>query len=239
MPSSRSSKSPPLAADLERSSARARDAASSDVSRSWTPLKPSAISWRNWWSGEPSRVGSSSWATLRPVAVEVLAEQAADAADRGVPPRLVEQLVHELLERAAVAEELLERPRQPAVAVGEVGAQDVLDGARGLLVDGRRLGDELLELAPDDVDVDRGRRVLEGQQADAQGTLDDGRALAGLALGERRGEDRVREDEALDDDPVAVDAHRDAVCRAAAAAAIGVGRGRIWASMARILGDPP
>ena len=33
-------------------------------SRSCTPLNPSAISWRNWWSGEPSRVGSSSWATF-------------------------------------------------------------------------------------------------------------------------------------------------------------------------------
>ena len=162
---------------------------------------------------EPGRV--QQLGDLRPVAVEVLAEQAADAADRGVPARLVEQLVHELLELAAVAEELLERPRQPAVAIGEVGAQHVLDGPRGLLVDGRRLGDELLELAPDDVDVDRRRGVLEGQQADPQGALDHGRALAGLALGERRGEDRVREDESLDDDPVAVDAHLGCGVRAA------------------------
>ena len=64
MPWSRTSKSPPFAADFARSSARARDAASIDASRSWTPLKPSLISWRNWWSGEPSRVGSRSWATL-------------------------------------------------------------------------------------------------------------------------------------------------------------------------------
>ena len=57
IPSRRSSKSPPLAADRDRSSARARLAASMAVRRSWTPLNPSLISWRNWWSGEPSRVG--------------------------------------------------------------------------------------------------------------------------------------------------------------------------------------
>ena len=34
-------------------------------------------------------------------------------------------------QRAAVAEELLERPRQPAVAVGEVGAQRLLERGRG------------------------------------------------------------------------------------------------------------
>ena len=94
---------------------------------------------------------------------------------------------------------------------------------------------KLLELAPDDVDVDRRRRVLEGQEADLQGALDHGRALVGLALGERRGEDRVREGESLDDDPGAVDAHRGAVSGRLVGIEVGVGSGRIRASMTRIL----
>ena len=129
--------------------------------------------------------------------------------------RLVEELVDELLQLAAVAQELLEGPRQPAVAVREVGAQHLVDAPARPVVDGRRLGARALELAPDEVDVDRCRGVLEGQQADPQRALDHGRALPGLALGERRGEDGVREDEPLDDDPVAVDAHQGCGVRAA------------------------
>ena len=54
------SKSAPLAADLDRSAPRAAPAASRAASRSPMRLKPSVISVRNWWSGEPSRAGSSS-----------------------------------------------------------------------------------------------------------------------------------------------------------------------------------
>ena len=120
---------------------------------------------------------------------------------------------------APVAEELLERPGQAPVAVREVGAQHVLDGARGLLVDRRGLGDELLELAAHDVHVHRRRGVLEREQADAQRALHHGRAVRGLALGERRGQHPVREDEALDDDAIAVDADLRAPRRCVRAAA--------------------
>ena len=65
---------------------------------------------------------------LRGVAVEVALEHRADPADGAVALLLVEQLVDHRAQRAAVAEELLERARQPAVAVGEVGAQGLLEG---------------------------------------------------------------------------------------------------------------
>ena len=51
---------------------------------------------------------------------------------------------------------------------------------------------ELLELGPHDVDVDRDAGVLEGEQADPQGALDERRAVVGRALGEERGERRGR-----------------------------------------------
>ena len=208
MPWSRTSKSPPFAADFARSSARARSRLDRreplvDALEALADLLAELVERR----AEPGRI--EELGDLAPVAVEVLAEQAADPADGRVTARLVEQLVHELLEGATIAEELLERPRQPAVAVREVGAQDVLHGAGRGLVDGRRLGHELLELAADHVDVHGRGRVLHGQQADAQRALHDGRSLGGLAIGERGGEGGVHDHEALDDDPVAVDAHRD------------------------------
>ena len=178
------------------------------VSRSWTPLKPSEISWRNWWSGEPSRVGSSRSARREASPSKYVPSRSPDAADGGVPLGLVEQLVDELLEGSAVPEEALERAGQPPVPVREVGAEDVLHRARRLLVDGARLGDQLLELPPDHVHVHRRRRVLEGQEADAQGALHDRRPLGRVTLGERRSERSVREHETLDDDAVSVDADR-------------------------------
>ncbi len=66
--------------------------------------------------------------------------------------------------------------------------------------------EQLLEFVADDVDVDRDGRVLKGRQADPKGTLDERRAILGLALGDDRRQGRVSDDEAFDDDPLAVDA---------------------------------
>ena len=143
---------------------------------------------------------------LRGVAVEIALEHRADAPDGAVALLLVEQLVDHRLQGAAVAQELLERPRQAAVAIGEVRAQRLLEGERGLLVDRLGLAHELLELGPHDIDVDRDAGVLEREQADPQGALDEVRPVVGRALGEERGERRVVDDEAIDDDPLALEA---------------------------------
>ena len=143
----------------------------------------------------------------------------------------------ELLEGAPVAEELLERPRQAPVAVREVGAQHVLDGPGRRLVDGRRLGDELLELAAHDVHVHRrGRRPgaragrcaararrrrggppARAPRATRRGPGPRGRGARRRCARPRRGPTRSRR-------------------RWAPAWVTGVGRGRIRASMSRILG---
>ncbi len=141
------------------------------------------------------------------VTVEVGAEQHPHPADRRVPLGLVEQLVDERGEGATVAEEPLEGARQATIAIGEVGPQHVLHGPGGLLVGCRRLGDQLLELATDDIGVHRGRGILERQQADPERTLHDRGAFRVVTLGERGRERAVGEDETLDEDPVAVDSH--------------------------------
>ena len=153
---------------------------------------------------EPGRVEQRR--ELRGVAVEVALEHRPDAPDRAVALRLVEQLVDHRPQRAAVAEEPLERARQPSVAVGEVRAERLLERERGLLVDRFGLTDELLELGPDDVDVDRDAGVLEREQADPQRAPDELGAVIGRALGEERGQRRIVEDQPLHDDPVTLDA---------------------------------
>ena len=152
---------------------------------------------------EPGRVQQQG--ELGRVAVEVALEHPADPADRAVALRLVEQLLDHGAQRAAVAEELLERAWQAAVAVGEVGAQRLLERLGGLLVDRFGLADELLELGPDDIDVDRDAGVLQREQADPDGPLDEVRPIRRRALGQERGEGRVADDQALDDDPVALE----------------------------------
>ena len=141
---------------------------------------------------EPGRVEQDG--ELGRVTVEVALEHRADPADRAVALRLVEQLVDHRPQRAPVAEELLERPRQAAVAVGEVRAEGLLERLGGLLVDRFGLAHELLELAPDDVDVDRDAGVLEREEADPNGPLDELRPVVGRALGQeaRRGPGRAR-----------------------------------------------
>ena len=111
-------------------------------------------------------------------------------------------------QRAAIAEELLERARQAAVAVGEVGAQRLLERRGGPLVDLLRLADHPLELRAHGVHVDGDARVLERDQADAQRALDERTPVPRRALPQERGEGRVRQGQALDDDPVAFEADR-------------------------------
>ena len=114
---------------------------------------------------------------------------------------------HERAQLAAVAQELLQGARQAAVAVREVLAQDLVQGGRGALVGRLRLRTQRLELAPHDVHVQRHPGVLERGQADAQRALQRGpvgppRARSATNAAERG----VHEREALDDQPVAIDA---------------------------------
>ena len=154
---------------------------------------------------EPGRVEQRR--ELRGVAVEIALEHRADPADGAVALRLVEQLVDHRPQRAAVAEELLERARQPAVAIGEVRPERLLERRGGLLVDRFGLPDELLELGPHDIDVDRDAGVLEREQADPERALDEIGAIVGGALGEECRQRPIVDDQPVDDDPVAVEAN--------------------------------
>ena len=66
--------------------------------------------------------------------------------------------------------------------------------------------EEPVELAPDRIHVDRDAGVLEREQADPEGPLDERRPVRRRALREEPGETRVGEHEPLDDDPLAVEA---------------------------------
>ena len=143
---------------------------------------------------------------LRGVAVEVRLEHPADAADGAVALLLVEELVDHPAQGAAVAEEPLERAREPAVAVREVRAQRLLERGRGAFVDLLRLADQALELGLDHVDVDRHARVLERDEPDPQGALDEGGLVVARSFGEEGGEAVVGDDQALDDDAIAIEA---------------------------------
>src|SRR4029078_3394160 len=70
---------------------------------------------------EPGRV--EEMRELGRVAIEVALQHVPDAAAAAVALLLVEQLVHHRAQRAAVAEELLQGPWQPTVAVCEVGSK--------------------------------------------------------------------------------------------------------------------
>ena len=170
------------------------------------PLNPAAISSRNWCIGESSRVGSRSVASLeaspskyvssirpiRPMALSrFFSSNSSSTMPRSAPrsPRNCSSV------RGS-------RPSPSAKLVRRVCSSV----AAAPLVDLLGLADEPLELAADDVHVDGDAGVLEREQADAQGALDDGRAVVAGTVGQVRGERRVAEDEALDHDAVAVDA---------------------------------
>ena len=142
---------------------------------------------------------------LAAVAVDVRAEERLDAADGAVALRLVEELVGERAELAAVAQEGLERAREAPVAVGEVLAQELVEGGGRLRVGVLGLAQEAGELGADGVDVDGDAGVHEGGHADLEGALDEAGALLGGALGDEGGQAGIDEDQALDDDAVALD----------------------------------
>ncbi len=151
-----------------------------------------------------------------------VAQERLDAADGAVALRLVEELVGERAELAAVAQEGFERAREAPVAVGEVLAQELVEGGGRLRVGVLGLAQEDGELGPHRVDVHRDAGVHEGGHADLEGALDEAGALLGGALGDEGGEAGVDEDQAVDDDAVALD--RDAGARR-------------WCGGARRLGD--
>ncbi len=66
------------------------------------------------------------------------------------------------------------------------------------------LAQEPLELAPDDIHIERHTCVLEGRQADPQRTLEECHAVLLGPLGHERGKVGVDEDEALHGHPVSV-----------------------------------
>ncbi len=204
--SRRSSKSAPLADDLARSAPRAAAAASIAVSRSFNRSNSRVISTRNWCIGRVLARRIEEDRELRRVAVEVRPEQRPHPPDRAVALRLVEQLADVGAKGALVAEEPLQRPRQAPVAIGEVGAERLVERLRGPHVDLLRLADELLELRPDDVDVDRDAGILEREEADLQRPLDERRPLIGGSFRQEGRQYAVANDETLDHDPVRVDA---------------------------------
>ena len=110
-----------------------------------------------------------------------------------------------LAQLALVAEEPLQRPRQAALAVGEVLAQHHVQGGGRLLVGGLRLAQQPLELGPDRVHVDRHADALDRRQADPQRAFHEQGPLLGRAIGHERCQRRVVQHEVLDDEPIRLD----------------------------------
>ena len=186
---------------------------------------------------EPGRVEQQG--ELGRVPVEVALEHPADPPDRAVALGLVEQLLDHRAQGAPIAEELLERPRQAAVAIGEVRPEGLLERLGGLLVDRFGLADELLELGPDDVDVDRDARILEREQADPDRPLDQVGAIVHRSLAQERREGRIADHEALDHDPLALEPDPGGRESAPVSALTTVRGGRAAASMPRTVDAGP
>jgi hypothetical protein len=152
---------------------------------------------------EPS--GVEQLGQARRVAVEVGAEHRPHPAHRGVPLALVEQLRDERPQLTAVAQEPFEGPRQAAVAIREVLAQQLIERRRRAFVDGLSLVHQRLELAPHDIDVHRHRGVLERGHTDAQRALERRLAIVRRSLAEVARQLRVDDDQVLDDEAVPQD----------------------------------
>ena len=153
---------------------------------------------------------------LAGVAVEVAAQQLAQLAHGALAAVRVEQLAHQAAQLALVAQERLQGAGQAAVAIGEVGAQLLLQrlGSPGVRLL-QALG-EARELGADDIGREADAGVADGLQADAQRTLDQPRPLIGGAVRDEGGQLRVVELEMLDDDAVRLEGyaafHRGSVC---------------------------
>ena len=113
-----------------------------------------------------------------------------------------------LAQLALVAEEPLQRPRQPALAVGEVLAQQHVQRRGRLLVGGLRLAQQPLELGPDRVHVDRHADALDRREPDPQGPLDQQAALLRGPVRDERRQSVVVQDQVLHDEPVRLDLDR-------------------------------
>jgi hypothetical protein len=92
------------------------------------------------------------------------------------------------------------------VAVGEVLAEQVAERGRGLLVGLGGPDQQPVELAPDRVDIDGHPGVLERDEADPEGSLEERRPIVRRSLGDEQGQAGVGQREPLHDDPVALDA---------------------------------
>ena len=156
--STRSSKSMPLAAERARSAARAAPAASMAARRSLSCSKPRADLRAELVQRRAQPCGVQQLREARGVPVEVGAQQDAHAPDGRVAALLVEELAGERAQLAAVPEEGFQRSRQPAVAVREVGPQDLVHLAGDPLVERLGLAHHGLELVAHDVHVQRWRR---------------------------------------------------------------------------------
>ena len=155
---------------------------------------------------EPSRIEQRR--EPRGIAVEVGLEHRGHAPDGRVATLGIEQFGDRGLQLAAIPEECLERPGQSALAVAEVRAEDTLQRLGRALVRGPVLLREAVELGAHCVEVDGHADALERGQPDPQGALDDDRAVLLRLARQPGGLRRVREGQAIDEDPLTVDADR-------------------------------
>ena len=143
------------------------------------------------------------------VAIEVGPQQGADSTDGAVSLGLVEQLVDERAQRPAVAQELLEGSRQAAVTVREIRAQSLLESRCGLLVGSLRLAQQAVELAAHGVDVDGDAGILESDEPDLDGAVEQAGPLRLGALRDERGQSGIVHDQTLQDDAITIDSDRE------------------------------
>ncbi len=175
--------------------------------RSLSLLKPSVISPRNWKSGEPRRVGSRRVASLLPSPSMYVPRSVL------MRPMALSRFVSS--KSSSVSERSLPRsPRKASSVRGRRPSPSAKFWRRswsracgGLRVGVLGRAQEAGELGADGVDVDGHAGVHEGGQADLEGALDDARTLLGGALGDEGGQAGIDEDQALDDDAVALDRH--------------------------------
>ena len=144
---------------------------------------------------------------LRGVPVEVAAQQLAQLAHGALAAVRVEQLAHQAAQLALVAQERFQGAGQAAVAIGEVGAQLLLQGLGGPGVGLLQALGEAGELGADDIGRQADAGVADGLQADVQRALHQAGPLIGFAVRDEGGQLRVVELQVLDDDAVRPDGY--------------------------------
>ena len=168
-------------------------------------MKPSATSARNWWSGEFIRVGSRSRARR-----EASPSKYVPSSSRIWPIALSR---FDSSNRSVT--NAWRRPRSPRNASRVRGSRpspsakfwrrSSLERGRGPLVGLGGPAEEPVELASDGVDVDRDAGVLERDEADPEGALDERGPVVRRPLGDEPGQPGIDQDEPLDDDPLTVE----------------------------------